>query len=66
MKNLNSYFRMLGLATLGFIFLQLGAYSAGIVMFAYYSDKGCGPLAGKEINSPNQVRYRFFEMIHIQ
>lgn len=43
------------IASLGLLIMSLSSYCIGIVVFAYYSQLGCGPLGSKEIYSPNQI-----------
>lgn len=49
---------------LGVFILLTSACVAGISVFAYYADKGCDPLANKDIRNPNQiVPYFVMEML---
>lgn len=39
----------------GIVLLDMMAIVVGIIIYAFYSRSGCGPLASGEINSPNQI-----------
>lgn len=40
---------------LGVFFMLTAACVAGISVFAFYADRGCDPLANKDIKNPNQI-----------
>ena len=50
-----SIFRAVMMNCLGVFFMLTAACVAGISVFAFYADRGCDPLANKDIKNPNQV-----------
>ena len=50
-----SIFRAMMMNCLGVFLMLTAACVAGISVFAFYADRGCDPLANKDIKNPNQV-----------
>ena len=47
--------RTVFVGAIGYVILGLLCCAAAVVMYAYYLETGCDPLASGELYSPNQV-----------
>ena len=54
-SSINEAKKVVYIALPGFLIIELLLMIEGLVAFAYFSHKGCDPLAEEEISNPNQL-----------
>ena len=54
-SSINAAKKVVYIALPGFLIIELLLMIEGLVAFAYFSHKGCDPLASKKISNPNQL-----------
>ena len=54
-SSINEAKKVVYIALPGFLIIELLLMIEGLVAFAYFSHKGCDPLASKKISNPNQI-----------